>query len=207
VHIADGVLSLPVLAAGTTVAVAGVGYGLKKVDYEHVPRVAVMTAAFFVSSLIHFPIGPASIHLCLIGLMGIVLGWAAFPAMLVALFLQAVMFGHGGLTTLGVNVTNMALPAVACYYLFGTIVRRGRKGAAAVAAFGAGAVAIALAWTLVSICLWCMGRAFLSVILLGTIPQSALMLIEGALTASAVAFLRNVRPEVLSVSPEEISHV
>ena len=30
-----------------------------------------------------------------------ILGWAAFPAFLVALFLQAVLFQFGGLTTLG----------------------------------------------------------------------------------------------------------
>ena len=199
-HIADGVLSLPVLAAGTAVAVAGVGYGLTKVDYDRVPRVAVMVAAFFVSSLIHFPIGPTSLHLSLIGLMGLVLGWAAFPAMLVGLFLQAVMFGHGGLTALGANVTNMALPAVACHYLFGMIVRRGRSGTVAVAAFASGALAIALAWLLMSVCLWSTGKAFLGVIMLGLIPQSALMLIEGALTVSAVAFLRAVRPELLDTS-------
>ena len=199
-HIADGVLSLPVLAAGTAVAVAGVGYGLTKVDYDRVPRVAIMAAAFFVSSLIHFPIGPTSLHLSLIGLMGLVLGWAAFPAMLVGLFLQAVMFGHGGLTALGANVTNMALPAIACYYLFGIIVRRGGRGTVAVAAFAAGALAIALAWLLMSVCLWCTGKAFLGVIVLGLIPQSALMLIEGALTVSAVAFLRAVRPELLDTS-------
>ena len=205
-HIVDGALSLPVLAVGTAVGFAGVGYGLTKVDYDRVPRVAVMSAAFFVSSLIHFPIGPSSIHLCLTGLMGLTLGWAVFPALLVGLFLQAIMFGHGGLTVLGVNVTNMALPAVACHYLFGIAVKCWRTDAAAQAGFFAGALAIGLAWTLTSLCLWFTGKEFLGLILIGWIPNSILMLIEGVLTASAVAFLRNVRPEVLDASPENRAH-
>lgn len=33
-----------------------------------------MTAAFFVASLIHVPIGPTSVHLLLNGLLGVVVG-------------------------------------------------------------------------------------------------------------------------------------
>ena len=42
---------------------------------------------------------------CLVlnGLMGLMLGWAALPAVFTALLLQAVFFGHGGYTTLGVR--------------------------------------------------------------------------------------------------------
>ena len=197
-HIADGVLSAPVLAAGAAAAAAGVGYGLWKMDYDRVPRVAVMSSAFFVASLIHLPIGPTSVHPVLSGLIGLVLGWAAFPALLVALLLQAILFQHGGITTLGVNVVNMALPAVISYGLFSRLVRNRNRVAAGAAAFAAGALPVALAYLLVSVCLWATGKEFIGVIVLGLAPNLVLMVIEGALTVSAVSFLRKVRPELLA---------
>ena len=69
-HISEGVLSAPVLATGAALTAAGCGIGLKKLDYDRVPQVAILTSAFFVASLIHVPIGPSSVHLVLNGLMG-----------------------------------------------------------------------------------------------------------------------------------------
>ena len=113
-HISEGVIAAPVLIAGAAGAVAGCAIGLKKLDMENTPKVAVLSSAFFVASLIHVPIGPTSVHLVLNGLVGFLLGWISFPALLVALLLQAVLFQFGGITTLGVNTVVMALPAVAC---------------------------------------------------------------------------------------------
>ncbi|MDO9586042.1 MAG: cobalt transporter CbiM, partial [Syntrophales bacterium] len=111
-HISEGVLSAPVLVAGALLTVGGTAWGLKKMDYEKIPEVAVLSSAFFVASLIHVPVGPSSAHLILNGLVGLLLGWMAFPSILVALALQALLFQSGGFTTLGVNAFNMAAPAV-----------------------------------------------------------------------------------------------
>ena len=111
-HISEGVLSTPVLLSGAALTVVGTAIGLKKMDYDRIPQVAVLSAAFFVASLIHVPIGPSSVHLILNGLLGLLLGWAAFPAILVGLALQALLFQYGGLIVLGVNTFNMAMPAV-----------------------------------------------------------------------------------------------
>ena len=143
-HISEGVLSAPVLGAGAALAAAGTAVGLKKMDYEHLPRVALISAVFFVASLIHLPLGPTSMHLVLSGLTGLILGWASFPAILVALALQALLFQFGGLLVLGVNTVTMALPAVVCYLLFSRFIKSGSRGLAAVAAFLAGAGAIFL---------------------------------------------------------------
>jgi cobalt/nickel transport system permease protein len=43
----------------------------------------VLSATFFVASLIHVPVGPSSVHLIMSGLAGLVLGWTAFPALFV----------------------------------------------------------------------------------------------------------------------------
>ncbi|GAG45255.1 unnamed protein product, partial [marine sediment metagenome] len=94
-HISEGVLSAPVLVTGAALAAAGVSVGLRKMDYEKIPQVAVLSSAFFVASFIHVPIGPANAHLILNGISGILLGWLCFPSILVALALQAILFQFG----------------------------------------------------------------------------------------------------------------
>jgi len=79
---------------------------------------------FFVASLIHIPIGPSSAHLVLNGLVGVLLGWAAFPSIFVGLVLQALVFQFGGLTTLGVNTFAMAMPGVVVYFAFKNLLRK-----------------------------------------------------------------------------------
>ncbi|MDS4073704.1 MAG: energy-coupling factor ABC transporter permease, partial [Defluviicoccus sp.] len=99
-HIPDGVLSAPVLIGAAAATAVGVAIALKRLDSERIPQTAVLTAVFFVASLVHIPIGPTSVHPLLSGLMGLVLGWAAVPAVLVGLVLQAAFFGFGGITVL-----------------------------------------------------------------------------------------------------------
>lgn len=94
-HIADGVLPLSCVAAGWAGTAVVTGLTLRKVPAEELPKAAVMTAGFFVASLIHVPLGPTSVHLILNGLVGIVLGWAAFPAILWACFCRRFCFSMG----------------------------------------------------------------------------------------------------------------
>ena len=61
-HISEGVLSGNVLLAGGALAAAGTAIGLKKLDYEQIARVGILSAAFFVASLVHVPIGPSNVH-------------------------------------------------------------------------------------------------------------------------------------------------
>ena len=123
-HISEGVLSGPVLVSGIVLAAGGTAVGLKKLDYDRIPQAGILAAAFFVASLIHVPIGPSNVHLVLNGIVGLLLGWGAFPAILVALILQAIFFQYGGITTLGVNTVIMAVPAVFCFHLFGRLVHK-----------------------------------------------------------------------------------
>jgi cobalt/nickel transport system permease protein len=200
VHISEGILSAPVLAGGAALAAGGVAVGLRKMDYEKIPEVAVMTSAFFVASLVRVPLGPGSVHLTLNGLMGLLLGWMSFPAMLVALGLQAVLFQFGGLTTLGVNTFNMAAPAVAAHYLLRPLLRGGGKTAWAVAGFLAGVFGIAGGASLVALSLTMTGEEFSAVaktLLVANVPVAAA---EGVVTAFALLFLRKVKPELLNNS-------
>ncbi len=198
-HISEGVLSWPVLATGGALSLAGLTYGLRKLDYNRVPQVAVLSSAFFVASLIHVPVGPAHAHLVLNGLCGLLLGWAAFPAIFVALLLQAVLFQFGGITTLGINTLNMALPAVVCYVLFSRPVRSRSRTVAVLGAFSCGLGAVLLSGLMVVISLLQTEEFYLHMAGLFSLAHLPLMVIEGAITASAALFLRKVKPEILEV--------
>ena len=187
-HISEGVLSPAVLGGGAALAVVGTAIGLKKLDYEAIPRVAILSAAFFVASLIHVPVGPVGLHLVLNGLMGLLLGWLAVPAILIALFFQALLFQFGGLTVLGVNTVTMAAPAVLCFYAFRGMLRRGGRLAMA-AAFACGAVAILLSGLLVAAALMFTGQGFLEVAEMVLLAHIPVMIIEGVMTLFAFLFL------------------
>jgi cobalt/nickel transport system permease protein len=197
-HIAEGVLGLPVLASGAVIAAVAVGFGLRRLPDAHVALAGLLGALFFVASLIHVPIGVGSVHLVLNGLCGILLGWSAFPVLLVALALQALLFGYGGITTLGVNTLVMGVPAVLC----GAMLRAPACGltprGAGMRGALAGGAAIALGVLLMCSALWLSGgRSYLPLmgaVLLAYLP---VMLIEAVLTALILATLVRVRPQYL----------
>lgn len=197
-HIVDGALSAPVLVSGAVLAIVGVFIGLKKMDYDHLPLVGVLASLFFIASYIHLPLGFSSVHLIMNGLLGILLGWVAFPALLVALLLQVIFFGFGGLLVLGVNTLNIALPAVMVYYLCYQGVRGPcSKKAALWGAFG-GASAIAITAIMVAFSLALSGESFLlaaKAVLPAHIP---IMIIEGFVSYAAVYLIHRVKPEFIS---------
>jgi cobalt/nickel transport system permease protein len=195
-HISEGVLSGPVLVAGAAVALAGTAAGLKKLELDRVAQAGMLSAAFFVASLIHVPVGPSSVHLILNGIVGLLLGWAAFPAILTALLLQAMMFQYGGITTMGVNTVIMALPAVVCYHLCGPFILKPSR-IAVPAAFACGAGAVFLGAVLAGASLMFTEGSFLEVAGLVVTAHLPVMVIEGVVTVFCVAFLRKVKPEML----------
>ncbi len=195
-HISEGVLSAPVLLSGAVATGLGTLLGLRKLSAERIPQVALLSAAFFVASLVHVPLGPSSVHLILNGLVGILLGWMTFPALLVGLFLQAILFQFGGLTTLGVNTFNMAFPGVVVYYLFRPWIRSNQKALTVVAAFLSGALAVLLAGIFVALELSFTGESFVAAAKLILAAHLPIMLIEGVITVLLVTFLKKVRPEI-----------
>lgn len=197
-HISEGVLSPPVLAVGAAITTVGTAIGLKKLDYNRIMTVSLLTATFFVASLIHVPLGPGNVHLVLGGLMGIVLGWSCFPAILIALILQSLFFNYGGLVVLGVNTSVMALPALFVFYLFRPWVETdGNKRK--FAAFAAGFLAILISSLLMALALWTTDKGFLKVAQLVVAAHLPVMIIEGIITMFTVTFLTKVQPEFLKV--------
>ena len=197
-HISEGVLATPVLAGGAVLAAAGLALGLQRLRPEQTVPSAMVAAVFFLASLVHVPLGPSNAHLTLNGLVGLILGWGAFPAVFVALSLQAILFQFGGLTTLGVNTLIMALPAVACALLFRPLLVSPHPRRADLGAFLTGFCALGLSGCIMAVCLALSGEAFLPLawlVLLGHLP---LMLVEGVISLAAVRFLHKVKPEVLA---------
>ena len=117
VHLSDGVLTWPWLAGGFLLAALLVAMAFPLRD-EDIPRTALLTAVFFVASLLHVKCGPSSVHLLLNGLVGILLGRRAGLAIGLGLLLQVALLGHGGFTTLGINTVVMTLPALLVGGLF-----------------------------------------------------------------------------------------
>ncbi|MBM9536076.1 cobalt transporter CbiM [Desulfobulbus alkaliphilus] len=209
-HIPDGILPLPITLGGYVLAVSVTWACLHRINQredprEGIPKAALLTAAFFLASLIHIPLPPASVHLVLNGLLGILLGPFAFPAIIIGLFFQAVMFGHGGLTTLGVNAIILGGPALAAAALFSvhTRVNGPSPGKVTAFAFLAGVVAVSFSVLLFAACLLIgmpahidavVERSALTLLVLSHIP---LIVLEGLIVGLVAAFLFRVRPHLL----------
>jgi cobalt/nickel transport system permease protein len=183
-HIADGILPNLWCGAGHAAAWGGAYLFGRHPEPREIVRMGLLASATFAVSLIHFPLGPASVHLGLYGLTGILLGVRAFPVVFAALLLQTLLFQHGGLLALGVNAVNMG-------WLW-----RAAPGPAELRAFLCGftgilAPALALAAEF-SLAGYGKGFYYIAALYLGVAA------LEGALTAVIVAFLRQARPAVLA---------
>lgn len=197
-HIPDGVLSLPVLVGGGVIAAGAVGLGLRRISDQDIPRVAILSAGFFALSLFAMPVGPSSVHLLLGGVMGIVLGSAIFPAVCVALLLQAVMFGFGGLTTLGVNVVNIALPGAVIGALAAPLIARASAGRAAIVAGLASAACVACTGLLVALSLALSSADYMLSARVMIATYVPLMIVEGLVGGFCISFVKRVKPELLA---------
>ncbi len=114
-HIPDGYLS-PSTCAVLYAAAAPFWYTAlrrvkKSLTTRLVPLLSVMAALSFVIMMFNLPLpGGTTGHAVGVGISTIILGpWASILAISIALAIQAVFFGDGGITTLGANCFNMAI--------------------------------------------------------------------------------------------------
>lgn len=195
-HISDGVLPTAVSVGSYLVSAGLVAWSARRTQTEDLPKVAVVSAAFFVASLIHIPFGPTSVHLLIPGLAGALLGGSAFLAIALGLLLQSLLFQFGGLTALGANALMMGVPALFCGWLFARF--RGRAGArqallgGVIGALGTGLAAIFLALLLVS-----GGEDFFGVAKIALAAHVPVFIIEGLVSFFTIGFLVKVKPELL----------
>jgi cobalt/nickel transport system permease protein len=195
-HISDGVLPTTIALGTGAASLVIATWSARRSPAEDLPKVAVVSAAFFVASLVHIPLGPTSIHLLLPGIVGALLGPAAFLAILLGLVLQSLLFQFGGLTALGANALMMGLPALACGLLFQTLRGQNRKRQAIVGALcgGLGVLGSAL---ILAILLALSGEDFLGVAKLALLAHLPVVIIEAIAAGFIVNFLLRVKPELL----------
>jgi len=208
-HIPDGMLPVEICVAGYAGSAALTWLCIKKARSSSedsariVSRASVMAAAFFVVSWVHIPLPPVSVHPILAGLMGILLGWISFPAILVGLFFQAAMFGHGGFTTLGVNALSMGGAALLAWALYRMLRRNSGERSVLISGFAAGFAGVLFAVIAVGSVLILTIPSYInagievSAVLAMAVAHLPLALAEGVFTALVARFLLKVRPEML----------
>ncbi len=197
-HITEGVLSPPVLIAGACLSAVGLWRGQRGLSCSGLVYVGFLTSVFFVTSFIRFPIGPASVHLLLSGLLGIMLGPAVFVAVFIGLFFQWLFFGFGGLTVLGVNTFNIAGSAFLCSLCFRPLITKKKP---ALGGFLCGFCSVGLAAFFMAVALILSGEHFYTAALAVFTANIPLMVIEGIILAFIVPFVLKVCPELIFSGP------
>jgi cobalt/nickel transport system permease protein len=195
-HISDGVLPISVTVGGYAASAALAAWSARRTRSEELPKVAVVTAAFFVASLIHVPFGPTSVHLLIPGLAGALLGPSAFLAIGLGLLLQSMLFQFGGLTALGANTLMMGVPALLCGVFFQRLKGRSRRRQALVGGL-AGALGTALAALVLALLLATGGEDFFGVAKIALAAHVPVVVIEGLVSAFTIGFLARVKPALL----------
>jgi cobalt/nickel transport system permease protein len=209
VHVADGVLASEWLIGGFAVAGLLVLGSLLRIKADDIPRISVFAAAFFVASQVHLPLGVTSVHLLLNAVVGVVLRRFAPVAIAEGLLLQALLFGHGGLTTLGVNMVVMTAPAMLATGLYPLL----RKHTSFTGLL-IGTLAATVTVCLNAGVLWLGGQEdwarLVRLVLLANVP---VVVIEGLLTGVIVRYLELAKPDWLgqsvrsgNTSPNGTSH-
>ena len=203
-HISDGVLPNSICIGGylATIGISAVCIKSKMVPQE-LPKIAVVTSVFFVASLISVPLGPTSVHLILAGLVGVILGPMAFPSVMLGLILQAILFQHGGLTTIGVNSLMMGIAALTAGCIFkGFKKSHNRRVIISVGAV-CGALGTLLAAIILALLLVTAGEDFFGVAKIALAAHLPVIIIETIITGVAVAFLLKVKPDLIGVKLQQ----
>ena len=133
-HIPDGYLSPSTCATLYLLSGSGWWIALKKIKRSlmtrAIPLISIFAAFSFVIMMFNLPLpGGTTAHAVGIAVAAIVLGpWGSILSLSIALAIQALLFGDGGITTLGANCFNMAivgsLVASIVYRLFAAEGRR-----------------------------------------------------------------------------------
>jgi cobalt/nickel transport system permease protein len=210
VHISDGVLTVPWLAGGFALSGLSVLLAAYRVRDEEIPRIAVLSAAFFVATLMHLRLGPTSVHLLLNGLVGVVLGRRAPLAILIGLGLQATLLGHGGFYTLGINTCVLTLPALLAGWMFAALCRLPRMRQQTSAFLWLLGCVIGMTSVLATLVLnavvlyWGGAEDWHAIVWFVFFAHLPIVGLEGVVLGFTVSFLGRVKPEMLGVTKESL---
>lgn len=211
-HIPDGFVSPPVAIAGAAVAVVGLAVCVRRAGQvatdRQLPLAGLAAAAFLVLGAPIIPIAVGTEGHLLGGTLAVALlgPWLGPVVITVVTVVQAVFFGDGGLSTLGLNVVNLALVPAAVGYpvLLGLrrLLPRGSIGLAVAAGTAAG-VSVLAAAVLFTAEYAADGTAGLPLrtVAISTVGVYAVVaIIEGVVTALAVRALLALRADLVPVA-------
>ena len=152
-HIPDGYLSpqtyIPLFGAFVSAAAIAVKKVKNEVSARNIPYIGMAAAFSFIIMMFNLPIpGGTTGHAVGSAVIAIIFGpWVAMLAVSVALIIQALIFGDGGITAIGANCFNMAvfMPFIA-YYIFRLISKNpSKKARTSLAAFISGYLSLVMA--------------------------------------------------------------
>ncbi len=179
----------------------------KSMGEERVPLVAVLAAGVFAIQAMNVPIPwGTSGHMVGAALAAIVLGspYAGVFVLTLVLLVQGVVFGDGGITTMGANIVNMGVVGGFVGY-YGYAALQGIVRSPYAAAFAAGWASLFVSAIL------CAGELAVA----GTFPlgfglvsmglyHAVIGVIEGGITAVALYLISSARPDILE-HPQVVS--
>ncbi|MEV1022252.1 energy-coupling factor ABC transporter permease [Streptomyces sp. NPDC050264] len=208
-HVPDGFINAPVSAAAGVVAAGAVAVSLRgarrELDERTAPLAGLVAAFIFAVQMLNFPVAAGtSGHLLGGALAAILVGpYTGVLCVSVVLLMQGVLFADGGLTALGVNITDMAITTtVVAYLVFRGLVKvlpRGRRSITA-ASFVAAVLSVPAAAVVFTLIYAIGGTTDVSIGKVATAMIGVHVLIgigEAAITALTVGAVVAVRPDLV----------
>ncbi|MFN8079742.1 MAG: energy-coupling factor ABC transporter permease [Kineosporiaceae bacterium] len=122
-HVPDGFIDVPTSLVAGGIAAAGIAVSLRgarrELDDRTAPLAGLVAAFIFGAQMINFPVAAGTSGHLLGGVLAAVLvgPYTGALCLAVVLLVQGLFFADGGLTALGVNVTDMSIVGVGVGYL------------------------------------------------------------------------------------------
>ncbi|OJF13219.1 energy-coupling factor ABC transporter permease [Couchioplanes caeruleus] len=208
-HIANGIVDGPVSALFTAFAAGAltvcVWRARADLDDRLAPMAGLVAAFIFAVQMLNFQVLPGVSGHLLGGTLAVVLvgPWVGALCVSTVLIVQCLLFADGGLTALGLNITNMAILGTAVgYLLVAGLMRMLPKTPAGVgtAAFIASVVGVVVASQGFVLQYWMGGTTELSMpAIAGTMAgmHTLIGIGEGLIAATTVATVARVRPDLV----------
>ncbi|MFI8948315.1 energy-coupling factor ABC transporter permease [Streptomyces sp. NPDC053750] len=208
-HVPDGFIDAPTSAVTGVVAAGAIAVSLRgarrELDERTAPLAGLVAAFIFAVQMLNFPVAAGtSGHLLGGALAAILVGpFTGVLCVSVVLLMQGILFADGGLTALGVNITDMAIvTTVVAYALFRGLVKvlpRTRRSVT-VASFVAALVSVPAAALAFTLLYWIGGTTDVAIGKVATAMVGVHLLIgigEAAITALTVGAVIAVRPDLV----------
>ena len=208
-HIANGIVNGPVSAVFAIIAAVGLTFCVllarQDLDDRLAPVAGLVAAFIFAVQMLNFPVLPGvSGHLLGGALAAMLVGpWVGALCVATVLVVQCLLFADGGLTALGLNITNMALLGTAAAYLLIVVLMRvlpKTVAGTATAAFIASVASVVVASQGFVLQYALGGTTELSLGTISATMAGSHLLIgigEGLIAATTVATVARVRPDVV----------